>query len=768
MVFILAELLNLPYYFKYMKFKSKLQRWYLITVIVFIFGVITLSISISMQVENLFSDYKTSVDTNGFEKAEETFNLLDSTAQDILLKIHSNPSTTLLALAPSIDTVSPVFIRSFQRMQDMVLPFIHSINIVHVETGAIITTDQGWSQVSGDLIYELETNYPKLPHLTPLPLEAEVSRDKTKELVFAYILRDALFKDEGLKHGVILLADVDWFVNGISQADDKNTGTSFYLYHQKYGIIDKEDVSPQISLFSDVLLKNIVDNVENGYINPAIELKPYVIDYQGLGDSDLFLIRVRDETILNDELLFIRIKTAGIFMVFLIVIVVGSIFVNRKIYNPFNSVVSEIRTSIGERLSLPESDLELLNSLYTTLRDEFSEVGEDRVINSCLRSLTQEELKRPEETIEILEKRGIRLSDNYPGCLCLLSIDTADDEFNVKNSIEFSSYMALKYQLKNGADRFVSELELNSASFFLRKGTMMILLYSEKEDIMPDEQNILKLHNFLGSLMNNVVSTAFSPLLNNLQDLGTASRKLSTLLSYRYIYGQGSFISEESRKNAPEDDEMKIVGDMRIEIIKQLSNYKFQSEDFMRYSNLLKKWSVENVQDELNEFALDLTKALSGVESGFQSQEFFRDMINQPTLDDFCILITSFAEEHKGSVQQTDSRHSALIVKAREIIEKNYSDPALSINMVADTLKMSPPYFGMIFKKAVGTPFADYLTMVRIQESAHLLKSTRNSVQEIMLLVGIPSESTFYRRFREIFNLTPQLYRKQSVLSETV
>jgi len=54
--------------------------------------------------------------------------------------------------------------------------------------------------------------------------------------------------------------------------------------------------------------------------------------------------------------------------------------------------------------------------------------------------------------------------------------------------------------------------------------------------------------------------------------------------------------------------------------------------------------------------------------------------------------------------------------------------------------------------------------MVRIQESSRLLKTTRDSVQEIMLSVGIPSESTFYRRFREIFNLTPQLYRQQSVL----
>ena len=84
---------------------------------------------------------------------------------------------------------------------------------------------------------------------------------------------------------------------------------------------------------------------------------------------------------------------------------------------------------------------------------------------------------------------------------------------------------------------------------------------------------------------------------------------------------------------------------------------------------------------------------------------------------------------------------------------------------LADDLKMSPTYFGMIFKKTVGTSFNDYLTMVRIQEAARLLKNTRDSVQEVMVSVGIQSESTFYRKFRDIFNLTPQLYRQQSILN---
>jgi two-component system, response regulator YesN len=748
-----------------MKIKSRLQTWYLVTIIFILFSVIALSFSISLQVDKLFIDYKDSVDNNGLEQAKETFSFLDATAQDIVLKVHSHPATILLSLAPSIDKVSPIFIRSFQRMQDMVLPFIYSINVIHIPTGRIITTNQGWYQKSGNLIQDLETVYPNLPNLTALPLKTVISYENKKELVFAYLARDTMIEGEGLTQGVILLVDSSWFLSGLAHADDERTGTKFHLYHSRLGILGEKSTNQEMSDLSENLKYQIQNNPDSGSFTFKIEATKYVIDYQILGDSELYLLRLRDETILQKEILLLRLKISGIAMVFLILVISGGLMLNKQVYRPFFSIVAEIRESMGRYLTIPENDLDLLNVLYGTLRDEYSDSGEDRIINSCLRSLSQEEVEKPEEIIEILNKRGINISVEKPGSLCLISIDDMDEEFTTQIPDTLSSYPALKFQFRNGTARALSELGLGSTTIFLRRGVMLLLLYSSEENIYPNNKTASVLHGMISDFMDMSISIVQSALLTDLSSLRQNYLTLSAALRRRYLFGKGIYLLGNDEQRVPDNIERKKIKELRSAVVTAISDQKILPEDLKTYLEILRTWVVAAAQDEINAFSLSLTRALSNSDADFQTQDLFKNLINQPTLDDFHTIVEAFSKENEGTFNLTESRHSALINLARDMIEGNYSDPGLSMTSIAEELKMSPTYFGMIFKKAVGTPFSDYLTMVRIQEAARLLKTSRDSVQEIMYSVGIPSESTFYRRFREIFNLTPQLFRQQSVLN---
>ncbi|WP_171832119.1 helix-turn-helix transcriptional regulator [Oceanispirochaeta sp. M1] len=747
-----------------MKIHSRLQTWYMVTILFILFALIALSFSISVQVENLFADYRSSVDKIGLDQAQETFNFLDSTAQDIVLKIHSNPPTTLLSLAPSIEKVSPMFIRSFLQMRDMVLPFVKSINVIHVPTGKIITTNQGWTRVTGSLIEDLESAYPDLPLLTPLPLETITSVDNKKELVFAYLFRDKLPGDKGLTRGVILLIDPSWFLNAVSRTDDERTGTKFFIYHPSLGVLGEDSSDPFIKSLSKNIRFTIDDNPHSGSITDSTEPDKYVIDYQVLGDSELYLLRLRDETILQKELFLLRVKISGIAVVFLIIVIIGALLVNKQVYNPFNLVVSEIRESMGDRLSIPENDLDLLNALYGTLRDEYSDSGEDRIINNCLRSLTQEDLETPIEIIEILKKRGINLTEEKPGCLCLISIDDMDEEFTIQPSEAISSYTSLKFQLKNSSSKALSELRLGWTAVFLRRGVMLLLLYSTENGISPNKATVAVFHRMICDFMDVSISMVQSEQLVNLEALRQKYLILSMSLRRRYLLGRGVYLNEINEQKAPDNEERKDIRKLRLLIIKSISDQMEFPAEFKSYINKLKTWLVSAVQDEINAFSLNLTRQLSDKDADFQTQDLFKSLINQPTLDDFYTIVEAFAAENEGNFQHTESRHSALIDLARNMVETNYSDVGLCLTSVATELKMSPTYFGMIFKKAVSTTFSDYLTMVRIQEAARLLRSSQDSVQEIMVSVGIPSESTFYRRFREIFNLTPQLYRQKIIL----
>ena len=750
-----------------MKIKSRLQTWYMVTIFFILFAVIGLSFSISLQVENLFADYRKSVDKIGLEQAQETFNLLDSTAQDIVLKIHSNPSTTLLSLAPSIEKVSPMFIRSYLQMRDMVLPFVKSINIIHVPTGKIITTNQGWTRVTGNLIKDLESAYPDLPQLTPLPLETITSSENKKELTFAYLFREKLPEDIGLPRGVILLIDASWFLNAVAGSDDERTGTRFFLYHPHLGILGEHSTDPAMKSLTKNLKFLVEDNPHSGSFTHPIETVNHVVDYEVLGDSELYLLRLRDETILQNEIMLLRLKITGIAVVFLIVVIIGALIVNKQVYIPFNSIVSDIRESMGMRIAIPENDLDLLNALYGTLRDEFSESGEDRIINNCLRSLSQEEIENREEIIEILKKRGINISRENPGSLCLVSIDDLDEDFNIHPPETITSYTSLKYQFRNGTFQALSDLRIGSVAIFLRRGVMLVLLYSTENGISPNKATSSVYHKMISEFMDMSISIVHSEQFEDLAELRQKYLILSSSLRSRYLFGRGVSLDEGNKQISPDDDERIKIKGQRIRIIKSIADQEAFSDEFRSYLNILKTWVVSAVQDEINTFSISLTRSLADKDAGFQTQILFKNLINQPTLDDFQMIVEAFAKELEHNFQQTESRHSSLITLARDIVEDKYSDQGLSLTSIAEDLKMSPTYFGMIFKKTVGTTFSDYLTMVRIQEAARLLKTTQHSVQEIMISVGIPSESTFYRRFREIFNLTPQLYRQKSLLKRT-
>ena len=582
-------------------------------------------------------------------------------------------------------------------------------------------------------------------------------------MLICFVITDLI--EQGLSQGVILLVDSSWFLGAVSRADDKKTGTKFLLYHPNFGILKDKSTNQEMTDLSDILKNSIKDNQQSGNFTYLVNSVKHVIDYQVLGESELYLVRLRDSTILQKEILYLRLKILGIAAIFIIVVVIGGLLVNKQVYQPFYSIVAEIRESMGKNLNIPEDDLDLLNALYGTIRDEYSESGENRIISNCLRSLTQEELEKPGELIEILNNRGINLSIGNPGALCLISIDDIDDEFGIELSETISSYPALKFRFRNGTLNAISELGLGSAAIFLRRGVMLLLLYSSEKNISPNEESVLILHKMISEFMDTSISIVWSGILSELSNLRHVYLSLSAAIHQRYLLGRGVYLLTSEIKTAPDEMAQKKVEKLRTDIIASISNQIVPSDNLKSYLEILRNWTVKAAQDEINAFSLSLTRTLSNRDTDFQTQDLFKNLINQPTLDDFYTIVEAFAKENEGGFHLTESRHSALIDLARDMIEKNHSDPRLCMASIAEELKMSPTYFGIIFKKAVGTPFSNYLTMVRIQEAAHLLKTTRNSVQEIMVLVGILSESTFYRRFREIFNLTPQLFRQQSVLN---
>lgn len=106
----------------------------------------------------------------------------------------------------------------------------------------------------------------------------------------------------------------------------------------------------------------------------------------------------------------------------------------------------------------------------------------------------------------------------------------------------------------------------------------------------------------------------------------------------------------------------------------------------------------------------------------------------------------------------SQNKNSEIIKKAVQYISANFAAP-LTLESVAEHVHLNPAYFSTIFKQSTGTPFKEYLNMVRIEESKRLLSNTDYSLIDIAIAVGYDNQSYFTKVFKKHTGLTPKQFR---------
>ncbi len=90
----------------------------------------------------------------------------------------------------------------------------------------------------------------------------------------------------------------------------------------------------------------------------------------------------------------------------------------------------------------------------------------------------------------------------------------------------------------------------------------------------------------------------------------------------------------------------------------------------------------------------------------------------------------------------------------------NYVNSSLSVNDVADALKLNAREVSNIIKGKYNLSFKQYLNFLRMEEAKHLLKTTNMQVKEISIVVGYENLQHFLRVFKLTQGQTPSEFKK--------
>jgi AraC family transcriptional regulator, arabinose operon regulatory protein len=98
--------------------------------------------------------------------------------------------------------------------------------------------------------------------------------------------------------------------------------------------------------------------------------------------------------------------------------------------------------------------------------------------------------------------------------------------------------------------------------------------------------------------------------------------------------------------------------------------------------------------------------------------------------------------------------------RIENIISKMEEDPgACEISALAESIGLSVSRFRHLFKQQTGTTPSRYLKVVRFKRAELLIRTTFIPIKEILIIVGLSSDSHFWREFRQSYGMSPADYR---------
>ena len=125
------------------------------------------------------------------------------------------------------------------------------------------------------------------------------------------------------------------------------------------------------------------------------------------------------------------------------------------------------------------------------------------------------------------------------------------------------------------------------------------------------------------------------------------------------------------------------------------------------------------------------------------------------------LYLTGFLSRTEAVVRSLlNGREPGPVEKARRYIEDNYQSPELSLTRVAEYVGLNERYLSTLFSKETGETFMSYLTGLRLQKAASLLRHSNAKVYEIARLCGYQNPENFNKAFRKHYSYTPTEWRK--------
>ena len=111
--------------------------------------------------------------------------------------------------------------------------------------------------------------------------------------------------------------------------------------------------------------------------------------------------------------------------------------------------------------------------------------------------------------------------------------------------------------------------------------------------------------------------------------------------------------------------------------------------------------------------------------------------------------------ENGTLIENVRKQEADFAIRVLSYLEKHFAEK-LTLETVSTALGYNRCYFSTVFKKNFHTGFCEYLAMLRVRKSLHLLEN--QPISEVAYAVGFGSLQSYYAHFKRIMGQPPAAY----------
>ncbi len=294
------------------------------------------------------------------------------------------------------------------------------------------------------------------------------------------------------------------------------------------------------------------------------------------------------------------------------------------------------------------------------------------------------------------------------------------------------------------------------------------LLFLAAAPLRPDEvrQTVCSLQEIVRSKLDFSVSCVWSTEVAHRNEIAYQYNQTRQYAAYRLFRGAGCYVDAAQEQERPQtaypaqlerqaSDALAIGSlaaaresyDALLDAIGQLAPRQLNLAcGHMTYSLSTALESLKKNDFPSTAVNYNIEGLFGGCESVEQVKQRLSDMFDE--LD------------YLSANRKTD-RQDAMVAKVREILEREYSNLNLSLNLIADEVDLTPNYVGRVFKRMTGASIPDTIMMLRIDKAKELLAATKLPINQLAERVGFAGDGYFYKAFKTHCGCTPADYRKR-------